>query len=366
VALSAWRFYETTRDAEFLSDYAAELILQVALFIADLARYDRRRRRFVITGVVGPDEFHTAYPNRERPGIDNNAYTNVLAVWVVRAALLVLDELPPPRRTELMRSIPLTNRDIDRWRRLTGQMYVPHHDGRISQFDGYEDLAELDWESYRSRYGDIRRLDRILEAEGSSVNEFKASKQADVLMLFYLFSADELEELLTGLGYDFDRGAIPDTIDYYLARTCHGSTLSSVVDAWVLARAHRDEALKFLVDVVHADIHDVQGGTTAEGIHLAAMVAGADLLERCFAGVEPRLDGLDISPYWPEMLGRMRFSVHYQGHDLRITVSAHTVRVTSAPTQAGPVVVRSGDQSQVLRSGQTLELGLTRPATVQP
>ena len=44
-------------------------------------------------------------------------------------------------------------------------MFVPFHDGVISQFEGYDKLAELDWDAYRNRYGNIQRLDRILEAE---------------------------------------------------------------------------------------------------------------------------------------------------------------------------------------------------------
>jgi hypothetical protein len=39
--------------------------------------------RYVIKGVVGPDEFHTAYPGADRPGLDNNANTNVMPVWVL-------------------------------------------------------------------------------------------------------------------------------------------------------------------------------------------------------------------------------------------------------------------------------------------
>ncbi|MGZ4482831.1 MAG: glycoside hydrolase family 65 protein [Nocardioidaceae bacterium] len=356
VALSAWRFYETTGDVEFLCDYAAELVLEVALFFGGLAHYDFRRGRFVVTGVVGPDEFHTGYPDASEPGIDNNAYTNVLVVWLVRTALKLLDLLPRARRSELVRNLGITARDLGRWRRLATQMLVPFHDGMLSQFDGYADLAELDWAAYRARYGDISRLDRILEAEGDSVNRYKASKQADVLMLFYLFTADELDDLLTGLGYEFDRAGIPATIDYYLARTCHGSTLSSLVHAWVLARAHRDQALGFLLDVVQSDVHSTRGGTTAEGIHLAAMVAGADLLQRCFAGVEARLDSLDISPRWPGSLGRMVFLVRYQNQELQVTIGAGLVRVTSEPGEAKPVLVRCRGQSHHLHPGATLEI----------
>jgi hypothetical protein len=111
-----------------------------------------------------------------------------------------------------------------------------HADGIISQFEGYDALEEFDWDGYRERYGDIHRLDRILEAEGDTPNRYKVSKQADVLMLFYLFSADELALLFEQLGYPFDHETIPKNVEYYLARTSHGSTLSQVVHSWVLAR----------------------------------------------------------------------------------------------------------------------------------
>ena len=85
--------------------------------------------------------------------------------------------------------------ELNRWEDLSRRIFVPFHDGIISQFEGYEDLEELDWKSYRNRYGDIGRLDRILEAEGDTPNRYRLSKQADVLMLFYLLSPGELTEL---------------------------------------------------------------------------------------------------------------------------------------------------------------------------
>ena len=186
----------------------------------------------------------------------------------------------------------------------------------ISQFEGYRDLAELDWADYRRRYGDIQRLDRILEAEGRSVDDYQVSKQADVLMLFYLLSADELRELLGRLGYALPPEAIPRTIEYYLARTSHGSTLSALVDAWVLARAHREQALEHFERALRSDVADIQGGTTAEGIHLGAMAGCVDLLQRCFAGLETRQDALWFNPHWPHRFGRLEFAVQYRGQSL--------------------------------------------------
>jgi trehalose/maltose hydrolase-like predicted phosphorylase len=90
-------------------------------------------------------------------------------------------------------------------------MYVPiHADGIISQFEGSRELPELDWEDYRRRYYNIQRLDRTLEAEGRSVDDYLVSRQADVLMPFNLLSADELRQLRCGsYGREDRRGSWP-------------------------------------------------------------------------------------------------------------------------------------------------------------
>ncbi len=161
--------------------------------------------------------------------------------------LEVLDLLSDVRRAELTTRLGLSAKEMARWDDISRRMYVPFHDdGIISQFEGYDTLRELDWEDYRTRYGNIQRLDLILEGEHDSANRYKLSKQADVLMLFYLFSSEELGELFERLGYPFEYETIPRNIAYYADRASHGSTLCRVVYAWVLARsdrAARDEIL---------------------------------------------------------------------------------------------------------------------------
>src|SRR5690606_888300 len=143
--------------------------------------------------------------------------------------LEVLELLSDMRRAELTMRLGISAEEITRWNEISRRMFVPFHDdGIISQFERYDKLRELDWEDYRRRYGNIQRLDLILEAENDSANRYKLSKQADVLMLFYLFSSEELHQLFAHLGYPFEHGTIPRNIAYYTSRTSHGSTLSRV------------------------------------------------------------------------------------------------------------------------------------------
>ena len=167
--------------SSFCSSYGAELILDIARFWSSIANFNDERGRYEIRGVMGPDEFHDGYPDSAKPGLNNNAYTNIMAVWVLCRAMEVLDLLSDVRRAELTTRLGISSEEIARWDDISRRMYVPFHDdGIISQFEGYDKLRELDWQNYRTRYGNIQRLDLILEAENDSPNRYKLSKQADV------------------------------------------------------------------------------------------------------------------------------------------------------------------------------------------
>lgn len=358
VAYNVWQYYELTRDREFLTRTGAELLVEIARFWAAAAIYDPRDDRFHLRGVIGPDEFHSGYPDAPGEGIDDNAYTNVMATWVIRRAHDALRRIPPRARAELMESLGISSEEPERWTAVADRMYLAFHDGVISQFAGYEQLAELDWPAYRHKYGAIGRLDRILEAEGDDVNRYRAAKQADVLMLFYLLSADELRELLGHMGYRLAPEMIPRTVEYYLSRTSHGSTLSAVVHSWVLARANRDRALRFFDTVLDSDVHDIQGGTTGEGIHLAAMAGSVDLLQRCFTGLEIRSGRLIFNPRWPGSLGQLSFPMVYRGHRLSVRIDSEILELASDPGVAPALTIEFDDRSHRLAAGGTIRLPL--------
>ncbi|MFQ5974610.1 MAG: glycoside hydrolase family 65 protein, partial [Alphaproteobacteria bacterium] len=299
IAYNVWRYYLSTRDRTFLHLYGAEMMLEISRLFDSLATFNEETGRYEIKGVMGPDEYHDAYPDREEPGLDNNAYTNVMTVWLLRQSLRMLDEVPPELRSDLVERLALGEEEQARWADIAQRMTVPFHDdGIISQFEGYEKLEEFDWAGYREKYGDIHRLDRILEAEGDTPNRYKLSKQADVCMLFYLLPLDRLIEVIEGLGYRFSEELARRNIEYYLARTSHGSTLSSVVHASVLARIDPEGAWPHFRQALTAD--QQEAGTTKEGIHLGAMAGAVDIIESSYAGIERINEHLHVRPRLPK------------------------------------------------------------------
>ncbi|GAA3378998.1 glycosyl hydrolase family 65 protein [Streptomyces sannanensis] len=340
IAHNVWRYGQATGDIGFLHGQGAEMLLQIARFWAGAARYDTSVGRYRICGVLGPDEYHDAYPGATAPGLDDNAYTNVTAAWVIARALELVDELLPERREELLDQLAVDAEVLEGWDDISRRLRVPFHAGVVSQFEGYGELAELNWDAYRARYVDIRRLDRILEAEGDTVNRYQASKQADTLMLGYLFSPAELTGLFARLGYRLDDELWRATVEYYLHRTSHGSTLSSLVHGWVLTRLKGAGAWRYCEEALLSDVADVQGGTTGEGIHLGAMAGSLDLVQRGLTGLEAGPDGLRLDPVPLDEISRFSFSLCYRGHEgVRVRILPGRLGIGVPVSQQGPLTV---------------------------
>lgn len=353
IAFNTWKYFVTTKDLQFMRFYGVEMFLEIAQFLSSLTTYDSTKQRYEIKGVVGPDEFHTSYPGAESPGINNNAYTNLMVVWVFVHALKLLDLLDDFRRKELLEEVKISDEDLERWGEISRKMFIPFHEKTIiSQFEGYENLQDMDWDFYKNKYGDIKRLDRILDAEGDSVNRYMISKQADVLMLFYLFSAEELSELFQRLGYSFNSDNILQNIEYYTKRTSDGSTLSRIVRSWVEARSDRACAWSCFEEAINSDFKDVQGGTTSEGIHLGSMGGTVDIIQRCFMGVEIHDNILRFNPALPAELKSVKFRISFQGHWLNVYADSRQFKVLLEDGVSQTLEIRFIDKVYELRKGK--------------
>ncbi|MDQ6837111.1 MAG: glycoside hydrolase family 65 protein [Actinomycetota bacterium] len=361
-----WHYFQATQDLAFLRDYGAELMLEVARFWASAAVFNSERQRYEIHGVMGPDEFHEKYPGAAEGGFRNNAYTNVMVAWLCGIARDVLSLLPASRADALRERLGLGDEELRIWKEMSRRMFVPFHsDGVISQFEGYEELEELDWDAYRAKYGNIQRLDRILRAEGDDPDRYKLAKQADVVMLFFLFSGEELGAIFERLGYDYGPDTARRNVAYYDGRTSHGSTLSFIAHAGTLATLDPESSWERFLVALESDVGDIQGGTTAEGIHLGVMCGTLDVVQRGYAGMRISDGVLSFAPRLPERLEGLSYSMQFQGTpivvtlgDDRLTLAAHSEGVSR------PIRVGVGEEIRELRAGEQTTFRLQPDAVV--
>ncbi len=347
VAYNVWQYFNTTDDGDFLKQYGAEMYFEICRFWASIARFAPETGRYSIEGVMGPDEFHETYPGAKKGGLKDNAYTNMMVSWMFGMVPEILDVLGEEGRKKVFEKISLSQEEIEKWEDIRKKLRLVISDnGIISQYDGYFDLKELDWDHYREKYGNIYRMDRLLKAEGKSADEYKVAKQADALMTFYNLDKVDVDHLLLDMNYHLPDDYLEKNLKYYLARTSHGSTLSRIVHA-ELANMIGDEKLSWELyfDALTSDYNDIQGGTTAEGIHAGVMAGTVMIAISTYAGVDIHGDVLKIKPHLPERWKEMKFNLRFKGVHYDFVVSNTSIQI------------KANKEAMVVMNGREIKVG---------
>ena len=249
VAYAIWRYWEATRDEEFLRGPGAEILAETARFWAGRVVSDNGR--YHIRGVMGPDEYHH--------GVNDNAYTNWMARFNFERAVWTCEWLRanhPQSWQPLVAIIGLDDREPAEWATIAHQLYVPEpgEDGVIEQFEGFFGLEEYPLKGEEQA---AELLDRLFDLD--KINGMKLLKQADVLMLPFLFPER------------FDRRVLAANYAYYEPLTDHRSSLSPGVHAALAARLGlKEQAQRYWEESLMLDLSDTMSNS-ALGVHPACM-----------------------------------------------------------------------------------------------
>ena len=356
IAYNIWNYYITTLDEEFMISYGTEMFLEICRFWESKSRKDKSTGKYTIDQVMGPDEFHEKYPGVEKGGLKDNAYTNIMVSWIFRKALDLLSQ--PEIASHACGKIGLKAEEPSTWNEIARNLYLEiSGEGIISQFRDYFKLKELNWDAYREKYGNIHRMDRILKSEGKSPDNYKVAKQADTLMTFYNLDQDEIKNIITEMSYQVPADLLERNFQYYIQRTSHGSTLSRIVHAF-LANIIGEKQLgwSLYMEALTSDYIDIQGGTTAEGIHAGVMGATVLFALISYAGINMLSEMLSVSPVLPENWKDIRFNFAFRKNYYTFEIFHNKIRVKVENPQRRQVQIRVGAKKINLISGQWKEV----------
>lgn len=298
VAYSVWNYWEMTRDLEFFEKAGIEILIETARFWA--SRVEELEGRFHIRRVVGPDEYHH--------DVDDNAYTNWMARFNLEKAAWAVETFrkPPDSLNELATS--LLDESV-RWRDIANQMYFPMRpDGVIEQFAGFFNLQTVELKKEELFTPPVERL-----FEWQKVNQLQVIKQADVLMIFYLFP-DAFESKVIEANYR-----------YYEPVTDHGSSLSPPVYAAIAAQIGRlEDAENYWRRSILLDLKNFMNNTSL-GIHVGCMGATWQTLVFHLLGIRMGESG-PILPdrVWqrlPRGCDAIRLNLKFRGIEFPIEIS---------------------------------------------
>jgi kojibiose phosphorylase len=306
VAWATWRYWEATRDEEFLLQVGAEIVLETARFWSSRARRGTDGY-FHIAPVIGPDEYHE--------GIRDNSYTNLLAKWNLERGLEVAHLLRTTDRAawrSLVRRLKLDPGDLARWRLVADQLTIWFDLETLlyEQFEGFFGLKDVNAAELAPRpfAGEL-----VLGRE--RLRRTQLIKQADVLMVMHMLPAL------------FPREVVEANYRYYERRTSHGSSLSPGIYAAVAARLGlQDDALNYFRMASAIDLDD-RMRNAAYGIHMAAAASLWHSAVFGFGGVTPESGCLRIDPHLPASWSRLAFPFNWRDNVVRVVAGQSEVSI---------------------------------------
>ncbi|MEH6993466.1 glycoside hydrolase family 65 protein [Neobacillus drentensis] len=294
IAFAVVQYFQNTLDEEFMRNEGLALLKETAQFW--MSRTVEEGDKLSIKDVIGPDEY--------TEHIDNNAYTNYMAYYNVEQALYFMDQFQDTDEQ-------LFNRGKD----FLNNLYLPkpNKDKIIPQDDTFLSKPEIDLTPYKQTQGSQAIL---LDYSRAEVNEMQILKQADTVMLLYLFP-----DL-------FSNEVVAKNLHYYEEHTIHDSSLSKAIHAIVAARCGDDEAAyRFFKEACLIDLGP-NPHSSDEGIHAASL--GAIWLTAMFgfANMSQSRGRLTFNPKLPENWSELVFPLTYQGRKLKVKLTHEHFEIT--------------------------------------
>lgn len=341
VAYGVWHYAHVTGDRDFLYTYGAEMLLQIARFLASRVEKGGKTGKYGFFGVMGPDEFHMM--------VNNNAYTNYMGMRTLLCAAQTLDDMRrdrPDACAALMGKTALGEAEIARWREIAANMYLPQDEtGLIEQHDDYFNLPHTDINAIPVSQFPLYEhwsYDRIYRSD--------MIKQPDVLMMLYLYNSSFTEEEKR-VNYEF-----------YEPRTIHESSLSPAIHSILAAESGKmEEAVRFFGFATRLDL-DNYNRNTREGLHVTSIALAWVNIVYGFAGLRSDGEGLRFAPRLPDRWKKLSFSVLYQGRVILIRMEKETTGFRLLQGDALQVQVYGKpctiSEKEILIQGQLLGCGL--------
>ncbi len=338
IAYAIYNYVRYTDDKAYLVDYGLEVLIAISRFWSQRINWSADRQQYVMLGVTGPNEYEN--------NINNNWYTNKLAVWCMQYTIEVIDQLKTAdsaKYTELVKKIGFDEvEEIAKFKDIIEKMYYPYDEGErvFLQQDGYLDKEQI-------LVKDLPASERPINQKWSWDRILRSCyiKQADVLQGIYFFEDQ------------FDQDTIRRNFDFYEPRTVHESSLSPCVHA-ILAAKLGDEAraYEFYLRTSRLDLDDYNNDTE-DGCHITSMAGTWMSVVEGFGGMRVRDGKLSFSPFLPEKWRSFSFQIGFRGALMNIKISKDGVLIKNLSSNDLPVSVYDREQLVKANDEQLVSLG---------
>lgn len=317
VAYAIWQYYCVTGDDDFMKKYGSEMLFETATFWTSRLEWDEDRQYYTINHVIGPDEY--------KEHVNNNAFTNYMALFNIQTAMRFYDECKKEMKGVYERLIKKYNIDqqYEQWKRVVNEIYLPkprEADGIIPQDDTYLSKPVLDLTKYKN----VSSVQTILQNYSrEQVIDLQVSKQADIVMLLYLMN-NRFSKQIKKLNWS-----------YYENKTIHDSSLSMAVHSIVASDiGDTDTAYDCFQKACRIDLGRNMKSSDA-GIHAASLGGIWKSVVFGFGGIRNNQGVLQFNPALPEPWKRLKFSIDWKTTRFEIEITHERIKIKNLKKTRG-------------------------------
>jgi maltose phosphorylase len=324
IAYAIYNYIRHTGDEDFMSDYGLEVLIGISRFWSQRTTFSENLKKHVILGVTGPNEYEN--------NVNNNWYTNKLAVWTLSYSLRNIGILKKKNPGKLNALFKKTNfnytEETTRWKDLIKDMYFPFDKKRkvFLQQDGFLDKELVPVSSIPSAERPINQhwsWDRILRS--------CFIKQADVLHGIYLFEDQ------------FDIETIRRNYNFYEPMTVHESSLSACIYSIVASRiGNIEKAYELYLRTARLDLDDYNK-EVSDGLHITSMAGTWLTIVEGFGGMRILDDKILLSPFIPDKWKSYSFHARFRGVLFEVKVTKDGVIIKNLSEKPLQLIISGTD-----------------------
>ncbi|MDG5799059.1 family 65 glycosyl hydrolase domain-containing protein [Marinilabiliaceae bacterium ANBcel2] len=310
IAFAIYNYIRHTGDEQYLDKYGLEVLIAISRFWAQRVNWSNKKKKYVMLGVTGPNEYEN--------NINNNWYTNQMAVWCLNYTIESLEKVKKSNSNRYNEIVEKTSfnfkEEVSLWNEIANNIHLPYNKelNIFMQQDGYMNKIQQTSDELPQEVRPINQhwsWDRILRS--------CFIKQADTLQGIYV-----LED-------KFDTETIRRHFDFYEPRTLHESSLSPCVHSILAARTAKiEKAYELYLRTSRLDIDDYNN-EVHEGLHITSMAGTWMSIVEGFGGKRVKEGNLHFNPVIPKKWSEFSFKITFKGDDMQIKVDKDKISITS-------------------------------------
>lgn len=291
IAYAIYNYTNYTGDTSYIKKEGLEVLTEIARFWADRVHYSTRHKRYMIHGVTGPNEYEN--------NVNNNWYTNTMAVWVLSYTLeqYKLFEHDTP--------VIISPSEQQKWTDIIQNMYFPV-DKELGVFVQHDTFLDKELKLVSA----LTDKDVPLNQHWSWDKILRSCfiKQADVLQGIYFFNDH------------FTRDEKRRNFDFYEPMTVHESSLSPCIHSILAAElGMEDKAVDMYQRTARLDL-DNYNNDTEDGLHITSMTGSWLAIVQGFAQMKTFNQSLSFAPFLPSTWKGYAFHINYRNRLIHVSV----------------------------------------------